>query len=38
MYVSFTPDEDTRYGMTAIVTTIDENAETAEGEKADAAE
>ena len=32
VYISFTPDENTRYGMTALVSTIDEKAEITEPE------
>ena len=30
VYIDFTPDENTRYGMSAVVTTLDREAETAE--------
>ena len=39
VYIDFTPDENTRYGMSAVVTTLDREAETAEApEEAEQAE
>ncbi len=37
-YISFVPDENTRYGMTALVTTVEEKEETEETEEAEEAE
>lgn len=38
VYIDFTPDENTRYGMSAVVTTLDEEAEIEEEAEEEAAE
>lgn len=38
VYVSFTPDENTRFSMTALVSTLDENEEEADAEEAEKTE